>query len=101
MMYTQDASGKSMKNKYGALIFSDGYAKQFHVALNGMVERQMENSIEATANLWYTAWVNAGKPNLTDLDPKYLTDRNQKFYQEDITYWKKGKVTGYKVIYEY
>jgi len=94
MMYTQDASGKSMKNKYGALIFSDGYAKQFHVALNGMVERQMENSIEATANLWYTAWVNAGKPDLSSLDSPDLTKLNRKQLSTELKLWREGKLFG-------
>jgi hypothetical protein len=31
--------------------------------LNGMVESQMEKA--ATAQFWYTAWVNAGKPDLS------------------------------------
>ena len=94
IMYTQDASGKSMKNKYGALIFSDGYAKQFHVALNGMVERQMENSIEATANLWFTAWVNAGKPDLSSLDSPDLTKLNRKQLSTEVKLWQEGKLFG-------
>lgn len=94
MMYTQDGSGKSMKNKYGALIFSDTYAKQFHVALNGMVERQMENSIEATANLWYTAWVNAGKPDLSSLDSPDLTKLNRKLLSKELKLWQEGKLFG-------
>lgn len=94
MMYTQDGSGKSMKNKYGALIFSDAYAKQFHMALNGMVERQMENSIEATANLWYTAWVNAGKPDLSSLDSPDLTKLNRKQLSKELKLWQEGKLFG-------
>ena len=94
MMYKEDDAGKFMKNKYGALIFSDSYAKQFHIALNGMVERQMENSVEATANLWYTAWVNAGKPDLTSLDSPDLTKSNQKQLTKELKLWQEGKLFG-------
>ena len=101
MLYKIGANGQPATNSYGAKIHSYEYAHVFHEMLAGMVESQMRSAIAETASFWYTAWVNAGKPDLSDLDPKYITDRNQKFYQEDMKYWKKGKVTGYKVITEY
>ncbi len=101
MLYKIGTTGQPEKNKYGQLTFSYDYAHVYHELLGGMVENQLRAAVSATASFWYTAWVNAGKPDLTSLDPKYLTDRNKKFYLEDIAYWKKGKVSGYKVIYEY
>jgi hypothetical protein len=47
-----------------------------------------------TTNFWYTAWVNAGKPNLDDLDPKELTNRNKKNLKNDLKLWKTGKLFG-------
>ena len=41
--------------------------------MNGMVEKQMRAAIKFTADFWYTAWVNAGKPDLSDMDPDYIT----------------------------
>ena len=101
MLYKIGTNGQPATNSYGAKIHSYEYAHVLHELLSGMVEMQLRSAIAETSSYWYTAWVNAGKPNLGDLDPKYITDRNEKFYQEDIKYWKKGKVTGYKVINEY
>jgi len=93
-IYKTDKDGKIIKSKYGQQVFSDEYAKQFHEALNGMVEKQMRESIIETANFWYTAWVNAGKPDLSDLDPSELTKRNSKLFEEEFQLWKKGKLFG-------
>ena len=40
------------------------YSEAYHNALNGMVENRFRDAIHATGSLWYTAWVQAGKPNL-------------------------------------
>lgn len=93
-IYKTDAAGKVIKNKYGQAIFSDEYAKQFHQALKGMVEKQMRASIAATANFWYTAWVNAGKPDLGTLDPSDLTKQNEKLLKKELKLWKQGKLFG-------
>lgn len=93
-MYDKDEKGNIAKNKYGDLIYSKEYVTQFHSALNGMVEKQMRKAIVATTDFWYTAWVNAGKPNLDGLDSKELTGRNKKNLQNDLKLWKKGKLFG-------
>ncbi len=47
---------------------SDGYASAYHDALRGMVERRMRGSIHSIGNFWYSAWVDAGQPDLRRLD---------------------------------
>ena len=49
-----------------------------------MVEKQMKKAITVTASFWYTAWVNAGKPDLSKLDPSELTQRNKKYLKKDL-----------------
>ncbi|WP_281224977.1 zinc dependent phospholipase C family protein [Flavobacterium aquiphilum] len=93
-MYDKDEKGNTAKNKYGDLIYSKEYVTKFNTALNGMVENQMRKAIVATSNFWYTAWVNAGKPNLDGLDAKELTNRNKKNLQRDLKLWKTGKLFG-------
>jgi hypothetical protein len=65
-----------------------------HTELNGMVENQMKKAITATASFWYTAWVNAGKPDLSDLDAKELTKRNSKALKQDLKLFQKGNLFG-------
>jgi hypothetical protein len=93
-MFNKDEKGNIAKNKFGDLIYSKEYATQLHKALNGMVENQMRKAIVATSNFWYTAWVNAGKPNLDGLDSKEMTSRNKKNLKNDLKLWKTGKLFG-------
>jgi hypothetical protein len=100
-MFQKDAEGNIAKNKFNQNIYSIEYAKKYHESLNGMVENQMRLAIAATGNFWYTAWVNAGRPNLNDLDPEELTKRNNKHYKSDLKRWRKGQVFGLKTSREF
>jgi len=86
--------GKPLKTEFGSVVHTYNYSHVYHELLDGMVERQMKRAIELTACLWYTAWVNAGRPDLSDLDPEFLEERNKTDYKEDIAAWKRGKVKG-------
>lgn len=44
--------------------YSQSYSADYHTALNGMVEKQMQRSVLAIGSFWYTAWVDAGQPDL-------------------------------------
>lgn len=55
------------KGKKTERVFSFPYSRKFHDRLGGMVERRWRSSVRMTASLWYTAWVNAGQPDLTKL----------------------------------
>ncbi len=96
-IFETDAEGKLVKSKYDSPIYSDQYAKQFHVALNGMVENQMKKAIVATSSFWYTAWINAGKPDLSDLDAREITARNAKSLKKDLKLFQKGKLFGLNI----
>ena len=43
------------------------YASIYHRKLNGMVERRMRAAIHGVASFWFTAWVDAGQPDLSQL----------------------------------
>ncbi len=44
--------------------YSSAYTIEYNKMLNGMIERRMRQSIFSVASFWYTAWVNAGEPQL-------------------------------------
>jgi len=44
--------------------YSKDYSHAYHERLNGMVEKQMRSSMHLIASFWYSAWVDAGQPNL-------------------------------------
>ena len=43
------------------------YAEAYQKRMNGMVEERMKNSIFSIGSAWYTAWINAGQPDLSNL----------------------------------
>jgi len=91
-LYEKDKDGKVVKNKFGQWIFTAEYSDLLHKSLNGMIEQQMRKSIQQVSNFWYTAWVDAGKPNLSNLEEPQLLKRDQKQYKKDIKIWKKGQL---------
>ena len=90
-LYKKDASGKNILS-YNQPVFSDEYAKQFNTALNGMVEQQLRLSIHDIASYWFTAWINAGSPDLLSLDDGHLTKQNAKNFKTEYKAWNKGKI---------
>ena len=92
--YELDASGKPVKNKFGQPKHTYEYAHVYHELLDGMVERQMRSAIKYTAAFWYTAWVNAGKPDLSRLDSEDVAEKGKAFYKRDLNAWRSGKIKG-------
>jgi hypothetical protein len=45
------------------------FAAAYHERLGGMVERQMRAAIVAVGSAWFTAWIKAGQPDLSNLTP--------------------------------
>jgi hypothetical protein len=72
--------------------YCEGYATTFDKMLNGQIERRMRNSILAVGSLWYTAWVNAGQPDLNRLSNKEITEALKKQFKEEEEMWETGKL---------
>ncbi|SEG67685.1 zinc dependent phospholipase C family protein [Sphingobacterium lactis] len=49
--------------------YSNFYVHAYHQRMNGLVERQMRKSVHALGSMWFSAWVDAGQPNI-HLSPK-------------------------------
>jgi hypothetical protein len=90
-MYKKDAQGNPVLF-YNAPVFSDEYAQQFHTELNGMVEQQLKLAIQSISSFWYTAWVNAGQPDLRSLDDPNLFKQNRKNYKKELKAYNKGRL---------
>ena len=45
------------------------YAAAWSDAMNGMVEERFRAAIHAVGSAWYSCWVDAGQPDLTELTP--------------------------------
>ncbi len=72
--------------------YSEEYTKEYSALLNGMVERRMRSAIIMVGSLWYTAWVNAGQPDLSKMEDKDVSDSAKKAQEQEEYLWKNGKV---------
>jgi hypothetical protein len=74
--------------------YSSAYSIAYDKKLNGMVERRMRQSIYAIASFWYTAWVNAGQPDLKQLSEKELSADDLKEFETLNNAWKNSNIKG-------
>lgn len=74
--------------------YSSSYAKAYNDKLKGMVERRMRQSIFAVASFWYTAWVNAGQPDLAKLTNKSFSEAELKEFESLNNAWKNSSLKG-------
>jgi len=70
--YTYEERGNSFVRTY-----SREYATSYHEMLSGMVERRMQASVKMVGDFWYTCWVHAGQPDMSE------------FIEFDFSEWEK------------
>ena len=80
----------AFENRNGVLIrqYSSAFTIAYNKKLNGMVERRMRQAIYAVASFWYTAWVNAGQPDLRPLSKQYFAASDSKEFEELNSQWQ-------------
>lgn len=87
----------SFENRNGVVIrqYSSSFTNAFNDKLNGMVERRMRLSILSVASFWYTAWINAGQPDLKTLVEHKFSEKDLKDFDSLNDSWKNnGKMIG-------
>lgn len=87
--YSYENRGASLMKSY-----SKEYSMEYNKLMNGMVERRMRSAIIMVGSFWYTAWVNAGQPDLSRLENKDITDSLKKVMNEEELLWKTGRLAG-------
>lgn len=55
------------RNGLTVRVYSRDFTEAYALALDDQIERQMKASIRMIADFWYTAWVNAGQPDLSQI----------------------------------
>ena len=59
--------------------YSRDYSAEYHLMLDHMVERRMRASIITIGSFWFSAWVDAGKPDLS----KPLSEEDERILEEE------------------
>ncbi len=80
------------KGRQTVKVYSQEYSKAYHEILKGMVERQMRGAIKMIGDLWYTAWVDAGQPDLKKLINYKPSEEELKKKREEVEAWKKEQI---------
>jgi len=84
--YSLVMRGKRKLNDY-----SVAYSYAYQKMLKGMVERQMRASILSVGSFWYSAWVDAGQPDLNKLIVQPLSPADRANLQHEEAMYKTGK----------
>lgn len=84
----EDRAGKVVRQ------YSSTFSKAYNAALDGMIERRMRESVYAVASFWYTAWADAGQPDLTKLLDQKFTEADIKEFQILNNAWRSNAAQG-------
>jgi hypothetical protein len=82
----------SFEERNGIVVrqYSSAFTIAFNKKLDGMIERRMRQSIFAIASFWYTAWVNAGQPDLKELAKQKFSEADSKEFEALNNSWRSG-----------
>lgn len=82
----------AFENRNGKTIrqYSSAFTIAYNKMLDGMIERRMRQSIYAIASFWYTAWINAGQPDLKGLVTQKFSESDLKEFEELNKQWASG-----------
>lgn len=76
------------RGKQTVKVYSKEFSTAYHKALNKMVERQLRIAIKMIADFWYTAWVDAGQPDLKKWIDHKPSEQELATRREELKIWK-------------
>ncbi|MFT7588284.1 MAG: hypothetical protein ACI959_000491 [Limisphaerales bacterium] len=72
-------------------VYAQEYSNAYHQQLAGMVERRMTKSVIDLGSLWYSAWIDAGRPDLPGTLPDSVLSQDELEIEKKF---KLGKILG-------
>jgi len=80
------------KGKQTVKVYSTNYSEKYHRMLAGMVERMFRNSVKSIGDIWYTAWVDAGQPDLKTLITYKPSTEELEKRKKELLLWKERTI---------
>jgi hypothetical protein len=77
----EERNGQMMKN------YSKEFSERYNTMLDRQVERQLRASIKMVADFWFTAWVDAGQPDLMQFTPYIATESDHETEKNEKKAW--------------
>ena len=87
--YSFESRGRGTTRNY-----SREFSLAYENALDGMIEQRMNASIRLVGSLWFTAWVNAGQPDLEHYSKKEVSDSLKAAMKAEMELLQEGKGHG-------
>jgi len=72
--------------------YSAAYSSAYQKLLRGMVQKRMRSAVLSVGSYWYSAWIDAGQPDLNKLIAKPLTATERLKLQKEENIFKSGKI---------
>ncbi len=103
LLYEKDLSAQfppdhkyAFEERNGQVVrqYSAAYTRAYDARLKGMVERRMRLAIYSTACFWYTAWVNAGQPDLSPLAGQPFSPHDLEEFSMLDQAWRNSRIIG-------
>lgn len=88
MIYREKRFAFETRGKATVKVYAIEYARQYHEVLDGMVEERMRGSVKMTGDLWFTAWIDAGQPDLEILIDYKPTAEELRQNRQALDAWK-------------
>jgi hypothetical protein len=73
-------------------VYSIAYSRAYHKLMKGMVQRRMRSSVLSVGSFWFSAWVDAGQPDLNKLIKTPLTYQQKQSLNHEEALYRAGKV---------
>lgn len=80
------------RGKQTVKVYSYEFSKAYMEALDGMVERQMRGAIKMLGDVWYSAWVDAGQPDLKSLINYKPSEEELETRRKEVEEWKLQRI---------
>lgn len=77
--------------------YSLAYSKAYHDKMNNMVEKQMRSAILEIGSFWFSAWIDAGQPELKNLIKIEPVPEHKKEEEDAEKKYQKGKILGREI----
>jgi hypothetical protein len=79
--------------------YSADYSRAYQLMLKGMIERRMRASIRDVGSYWYSAWVDAGQPDLNKLIKAQLPAGEMVEIHKEENLYRAGKSVALTKVY--
>ncbi len=75
--------------------YSVAYSLAYQKMLQGMVQRRMRSAVLSVGSFWYSAWIDAGQPDLNKLIKQPLSADDMHKIQKEESIFKAGKIAAF------